>query len=350
MPENQNNIDDQLIRDWAEMKKLQHPKYWMRMKHRLEITVQRKRKIRIARYAALFMLPILGSGLYFLLKDFHSTSPQAEQTLAKILPGDKKAVLYTSNGNSLVLSGDTLSLIEMNGTQISSQKNKGIVYSPPTADAVTEIYNTLVIPPKGEYNVTLSDGTQIWLNSSSSLEYPVLFADSIRKVYLKGEAFFVVTEDKEKPFIVETKDYSIKVLGTTFNVMDYDDDNYSHATLATGKIEITHGDKSQILIPGEQALLKDGKLSIKKVDPNYYTTWMNDRFHFDSECLENIMKKLSRWYDVQVIFKDEEAKQYHFEGSVPKYSSIKEVCNIIELTTHVRFELEKNKIIVKIKE
>lgn len=197
MPENQNNIDDQLIRDWAEMKKLQHPKYWMRMKHRLEITMQRKRKIRIARYAALFMLPILGSGLYFLLKDFHSTSPQAEQTLAKILPGDKKAVLYTSNGNSLVLSGDTLSLIEMNGTQISSQKNKGIVYSPPTANAVTEIYNTLVIPLKGEYNVTLSDGTQIWLNSSSSLEYPVLFSDSIRKVYLKGEAFFVVAEDKE---------------------------------------------------------------------------------------------------------------------------------------------------------
>lgn len=149
---------------------------------------------------------------------------------------------------------------------------------------------------------------------------------------------------------METKDYSIKVLGTTFNVMDYEDDNYSHTTLATGKIEITLGDKSQILSPGEQALLKDGKLSIKKVDPNYYTTWMNDRFHFDSECLENIMKKLSRWYDVQVTFEDEEAKQYHFEGSVPKYSNIKEVCNIIELTTHVKFELEKNNIIVKIKE
>ena len=96
MPENQNNIDDQLLRDWAEMKKLQHPKYWMRMKHRLEITIQRKRKIRIARYAALFMLPILGGGLYFLLNGTHPTSPQVEQTLAKILPGEKKATLYTS--------------------------------------------------------------------------------------------------------------------------------------------------------------------------------------------------------------------------------------------------------------
>lgn len=350
MPENQNNIDDQLLRDWAEMKKLQHPKYWMRMKHRLEITIQRKRKIRIARYAALFMLPILGGGLYFLLNGTHPTSPQVEQTLAKILPGEKKATLYTSDGSSLVLSGDTLSLIEINGTQISSQTKEGIVYSPQTTDVTTEIYNTLAIPPKGEYNVTLSDGTQIWLNSSSSLKYPVFFSDSIRKVYLQGEAFFVVTENKDKPFIVETKDYSIKVLGTTFNVMDYDDDNYSHTTLATGKIEITHGNKSQVLSPGEQALLKDGKLSIKKVDPRYYTTWMNDRFYFDSECLENIMKKLSRWYDVEVTFQDEETKQYHFEGSVPKYSNIKEICNIIELTTNVRFELEENNIIVKIKE
>ncbi|MBC5620277.1 FecR family protein [Butyricimonas hominis] len=350
MPNEQENIDEQIIRDWVEMKKLQHPGYWTQMKDKLQIAIRRKHKIRIVKYAAIFMLPILACGLYLLLDNPHHTPPRTEQTLAKILPGDKKAILYTSDGSSLVLSEDTLSLTEINGTRILSAKDEGIVYTPQTTSNTIEIYNTLVVPLKGEYNITLCDGTQVWLNSFSSLKYPVIFSDSVREVHLEGEAFFIVTDNKEKPFIVTTKDYSVKVLGTAFNVMAYNDDNYSHTTLAKGKIEILHGDKRQILIPGEQAVLKDGKISIKKVDPHYYTTWMNDRFYFDSECLENIMKKLSRWYDVQVTFKDEAAKQYHFEGSVPKYSSIKEICNIIELTTHVRFELEKNNIIVKLKE
>lgn len=350
MPNEPENIDEKIIRDWVAMKKLQHPRYWAKMKDRLEIVIRRKRRIRRMSYAAIFMLPIVAFGLYLLQDNPHHSLPPTERTLAKVLPGDRKAILYTSDGSSLVLSGDTLSLTEVNGTRILSRKNEGIVYTPRSADDKIEIYNTVVVPPKGEYSITLSDGTQVWLNSSSSLKYPVFFSDTLRKVQLEGEAYFVVSENKEKPFIVETKDYSIRVLGTAFNVMDYDDDNYSHTTLARGKIEILHENTRRILNPGEQALLKDGKMLIKKVDPRYYTTWMNERFYFDSESLENIMKKLSRWYDVQVTFKDEEAKQYHFEGSVPKYSSIKEVCNIIELTTHVRFELEKNNIIVKIKE
>ena len=349
MPNEQENKDEQIIQEWIEIKKLQHPKYWMQMKDKLQIVIHQKRKIRIIKCVAIFTLPVLACGFYLLQNNLYHTPLRTEQILAKILPGDKKAILHTSNGNSLVLSGDTFSLTEINGTQISSTQDEGIVYNPQTTNNTIKIYNTLVVPLKGEYNITLCDGTQVWLNSSSSLRYPVIFSDSVREVHLEGEAFFIVTENKEKPFIVTTKDYSIKVLGTAFNVMDYNDDNYSHTTLAKGKIEILHGDKRQILIPGEQAVLKDGKISIKKVDPHYYTTWMNDRFYFDSECLENIMKKLSRWYDVQVTFKDEAAKQYHFEGSVPKYSSIKEICNIIELTTHVRFELEKNNIIVKLK-
>ncbi len=125
MPNEPKNIDEKIIRDWVEMKKLQHPKYWTKMKDKLEIVIRRKRRIQRISYAAIFMLPIVAGGLYLLL-DTSSLSP-TEQTLAKVLPGDKKAILYTSDGSSLVLSGDTLSLTEVNGTRILSQKNEGIV-------------------------------------------------------------------------------------------------------------------------------------------------------------------------------------------------------------------------------
>ena len=254
MPNEQENKDEQIIQEWIEIKKLQHPKYWMQMKDKLQIVIHQKRKIRIIKCVAIFTLPVLACGFYLLQNNLYHTPLRTEQILAKILPGDKKAILHTSNGNSLVLSGDTFSLTEINGTQISSTQDEGIVYTPQTTNNTIKIYNTLVVPLKGEYNITLCDGTQVWLNSSSSLRYPVIFSDSVREVHLEGEAFFIVTENKEKPFIVTTKDYSIKVLGTAFNVMDYNDDNYSHTTLAKGKIEILHGDKRQILIPGEQAV------------------------------------------------------------------------------------------------
>lgn len=350
MVDEQENIDEQLLRDWAEMKKLQGPEYWKEMNRKAQKIIRRRRRIRLMRYAAIFILPVLGCCFYFLYVDSNRVSKKSVLTLSTISPGEKKATLYMSNGESVILTEDTLHVTESNGTRIFTQSNCGITYVPQVVDSVEKIYNTLVVPVRGEYDVTLSDGTRVWLNSSSSLKYPVLFSDSVREVYLDGEAFFDVAENKEKPFIVKTKDYTIRVLGTAFNIMDYSDDNYSHTTLVRGKIEMQHDDVQRILTPGEQALVKEGKVSVRKVDVDYYATWMKDRFYFDGESLENIMKKLSRWYGVQAKFRDEKAKSYHFVGSVPKYGNIKDVCNVIELTTHVRFELENNEIIVATKE
>lgn len=350
MMNEQENINEQLLRDWAEMKKLQRPEYWAKMNRKVQEVVRRRRRIRFITYAALFILPVLGCCLYFLHVDSNRVSKNSIPALTSISPGEKKAILYTSDGTPVVLTQDTLDITESNGTRIFTQNNDGIVYVSQVGDSVEKIYNTLVVPVRGEYDVTLSDGTRVWLNSSSSLKYPVFFSDSIREVYLDGEAFFDVAENKEKPFIVKTKDYMIRVLGTAFNIMDYSEDNYSHTTLVRGKIEMRHEEVRRILIPGEQALVKEGKVSVRKVDVNYYATWMKDRFYFDGESLENIMKKLSRWYGVGAKFRDEKAKSYHFVGSVPKYGNIKDVCNVIELTTHVRFELENDEIIVIAKE
>lgn len=340
MWDEQEKIDENLLRDWAEMKKLQHPKYWVEMKNKIQKSMRKRRRVYFMRYAAIFVLLMAGCSIYFLINDREEVLSLERSTLAHIKPGERKATLHMSNGNAVVLSMDSLFLTESDGTNIRSNAKNGVVYNPQSVECVEKIYNTLEVPVKGEFNITLADGTQVWLNSCSKLVYPVDFSDTIREVYLEGEAFFDVTENKEKPFIVKTKDYSVRVLGTAFNIMDYGDEGYSHTTLARGKVQIQYGDQQEILTPGKQAFFRDGKVSVKEVDPRFYTTWMNDRFYFDSENLENIMRKLSRWYGIRVEFKDENAKGLHFVGSVPKYSNISDVCYIIALATHVKFDLE----------
>lgn len=340
MLDEQEKIDEKLLQDWVEMKKLQHPKYWAEMKNKIQISIRKRRHVYFMRYAAIFILLVMGCGFYLLIGGNEDAEVQNTLALSNVLPGKKKATLHMSNGNVVILSMDSLSLTELNGTSIVTNSGSGIVYHPQVVESVEKIYNTLEVPVKGEFNITLADGTQVWLNSCSKLVYPVDFSDTIREVYLEGEAFFDVTKNKEKPFIVKTKDYSIKVLGTAFNVMNYSDEDYSHTTLARGKIQIQYGDREEILTSGKQAFFRDGEMSVKEVDTRFYTTWMNDRFYFNSENLGNIMKKLTRWYGIRIHFKDEYAAGLHFVGSVPKYSNINDVCNIIGLTTHVKFELE----------
>ena len=350
MLDEQGKIDEKLLRDWAKMKKLQHPKYWAEMKDKVQKSVRKRRRMDFMRYAAIFVLLVAGCSIYFLINDKEEVTSLKSLALSSIHPGERKATLHMSNGNAVVLSMDSLFLTESDGTNISANSGSGIVYHPQSVEGVEKIYNTLEVPVKGEFNITLADGTQVWLNSCSKLVYPVDFSDTLREVYLEGEAFFDVSENKEKPFIVKTKDYSVKVLGTAFNVMDYSDEGYSHTTLARGKIQIQYGNRQEVLTPGKQALFRDGKVVVKEVDTRFYTTWMNDRFYFDSENLENIMRKLTRWYGIRIEFKDENAKGLHFVGSVPKYSNINDVCYIIALTTHVKFDLEGDKLIISTKE
>lgn len=343
------DIDERILKDWARMKRLRDPRYWTQMRKRVVTGVRREWIGRIARYAAVLFC-VLGGG-YVCVTHFYQKELEwrADENLwTDVVPGKGEVRLYTSEGKVVTLGADSLSFEESDGTYISNMGVEGIVYESIKKDIRTNIFNMLVVPERGEYNITLSDGSRVWLNSGTTLKYPVSFQDSIREVYLNGEAFFEIQANEQCPFVVRTEKQTIRVVGTAFNVMDYKDDVYSHTTLARGRVEVQRDKERKMLVPGEQAWIEgEGAIRIKKVNVRAYTCWMADRFYFDGDNLEYIMKKLSRWYGVKICFEDEEAEWLHFVGSVPKYENIQEVCDIISLTTHLQFEMKNNILIIK---
>jgi ferric-dicitrate binding protein FerR (iron transport regulator) len=216
-------------------------------------------------------------------------------------------------------------------------------------------FNTLQTPQGGEYSLVLTDGTKIWLNAASEIKYPVQFNDTIRQVFLKGEAYFEVVENKSKPFIVNTNNIYVTVLGTSFDVMAYQDEENIKTTLVRGrvKIETTTKDTKQTekvyLQPGQQAVLENtsNKLVVKTVETEIYTSWKEGKFVFNNETLGEIMRKLQRWYVFDIKYRDEETKKIHFSGTVKRYDNISNIIDMIEMTTNIKFEVKENVIMVK---
>ena len=205
-----------------------------------------------------------------------------------------------------------------------------------------EIFNTLSVPRSTEYQVQLSDGTRVWLNSESELRYPVDFVSTERKVFLRGEAYFQVAKDTNKPFRVVVNDMMVEALGTGFNINAYQDDNCLRTTLVEGKVRVSYSDTRQecILVPGEQAVLKEGVLTSGQVNVDDIIAWKKGRFVFSDMPLETIANQLERWYDVEIRFDDTVAKYYRFTGVMKRYNELEQVLGLIEETTNVRFKVE----------
>lgn len=159
-------------------------------------------------------------------------------------------------------------------------------------------------------------------------------------MYLSGEAYFEVAKNPSKPFIVQCKGYAVKVLGTSFNVNSYEDDDVSKTTLAAGKVEIDMEGELTVLEPGQQAVIKGNDVDVKEVDVEVYTTWMYENFRFQSESIQEIMTKLSRWYAMDVFYLNETVRNYHFTGYLPRYAKIEDVLGLLSLTTNIRFDVK----------
>lgn len=261
-----------------------------------------------------------------------------------INPGYAIAKLTMGTGETYIL--DSLTSADIPNTTI--RDGKEIVYNnSDTAVAGNVMYNKIEIPRGGEYKITLPDGTEVYLNSQTELRFPDNFNNSAeRVVYVSGEAFFKVKKNEEQPFIVKCRDYSVKVLGTTFNISDYSDNDYSHTTLAEGKVELNFDGHNILLKPGQQARLQAGSMEVKEVNVENYTTWMNNNFRFESENIEEILKRISRWYAVDVFYVNQSVKNYHFSGYLPRYANISEVLDLLGLTTDIRFEAKGKTILV----
>ena len=212
----------------------------------------------------------------------------------------------------------------------------------------TILYHTLIVPSGKIQPLILSDGSKIMVNAKSTLKYPAVFSDSIREVYLEGEAFFEVKEDRGIPFIVSGKDFSVDVLGTVFNVMSYDEEPMSLVTLIKGKVRTSTGDTSALLKPGEQAsILPDKQICVEKVNTDAVVAWVDRKIDFNAERLDVIMRKVCRWYNVQVLYETPAMRERCFTGALLYDYPLDVFLEWMSTTTDMRFTLSDGVITIK---
>jgi ferric-dicitrate binding protein FerR (iron transport regulator) len=210
------------------------------------------------------------------------------------------------------------------------------------------VYNTITTPVSGEFQVVLADGTKVWLNSSSSLRYPSAFTGSERDVTLTGEAYFEVAQNKFAPFIVKTTHGgSVKVLGTHFDIMDYSNEPAMKTTLLEGLVAVENGSVSKQLKPGEQAILPpQGTLKIiQGADIEEAVAWKNGLFQFDHADLQTILRQVSRWYGVEVVYQGD-VQTEPLKGMAPRNVNLSKLLEGISEMTGVRFKMDGNRLIV----
>lgn len=302
------------------------------------------------KYAALFILP-LGVAL-ILWQGMKNESVEVHRQFSAVSrPGGERAILKLYDGKTVMLDSTMKSSLiahEAN-VRIEMDSNHLLRYSSYDSIGITDTNknNELIIPKGGEYQVVLADGTKVWLNSASRLIYPQSFMGKERRVVLSGEAFFDVAHDAERPFIVETSRMNVKVLGTRFNVNDYDDNEEVSTTLVNGSVEIVSGDQQVFrLVPGEQAYGKENKLEKREVNVRLYTSWIDGKFLFNNTELEEIAKQISRWYDVEIFFSSENVKKVRFTGAIVKFKPLDDLVRMIESTSQVRFSVKGKTIVI----
>ena len=298
---------------------------------------------------------ILFSIGFLLTADWTSSiTSQMAQNRFDIVPGDSRAVLITSDGQESFLdTSDTISIQEKLGVNIVSVDKNTISYQSNKTDLQSgneNAYNTIRIPRAGEYQLILSDGTKVRLNSETELKYPLKFTGKQRVVELiAGEAYFDVVNNPEKPFIVKSRDVDTRVLGTQFNVSAYPKEDLN-ITLIEGKVRLKNklSKQEHLLAPGENAKLKlNGcKISIAEVDVKKQIAWIDGYFYFEKERLEDMLTKLERWYDFKVFYQNQKIKDYVFRMRADRNLPFDEVLDRLEMTGKIKIEINGKALLI----
>jgi len=265
-------------------------------------------------------------------------------TRARITLADGKVLYLDSLDNGQLSQQKGVEIIKLDNNQLQYKGSSAIV-----------TYNTLTNPRGSDVvSITLADGTKVWLNADSYITYPTSFNSRERKVILSGEAYFDVAKNKNVPFIVNINNKSeVKVFGTEFNIKAYRDEQAIRTTLIEGSVQVSQNinnskEHSYMLKPGQQASISnEGTFVIAEVDANESIAWINGIFNFNDMDLESIMKNLARWYDVDIIFKNDELKNLNFGGIISRRSNISSILKFLAMTGTVNFEVDGNRIVVK---
>jgi transmembrane sensor len=301
--------------------------------------------------AAVIFLLTISSVVYLVCKKTTQQPLAVNKAVIKhdVDPGGNKATLTLSNGSTYVLdSAKNGVLVKNKDISIKKEKDGQIMYlvnAGKNAGAEAEAFNTMTTKTGGQYQLLLADGTRVWLNSESSLKYPIAFKGSQRNVELTGEAYFEVAKNAAMPFNVKVNNMEVRVLGTHFNIMAYNNETSIKTTLLEGAVKLSVGNQSNVLKPGQQGMVnKSGQIKVVEADGERAIAWKNGYFVFDRSNIQEIMNQLSRWYDTKVIYEGK-VPDDEYVGKIARNVKLSQVLHILELS-NVHFKIENKNIIV----
>lgn len=328
-------------------------------KSKLQALISKEKKVikmrsyyRVASYAAI-LVAFIAVGFLFKNELFNKNNQGSQNQLEvvgkTIKSGTDKATLTLEDGSEIVLDKGT-----SYQTTFAESNGEALVYQNEQERSEVIVYNVLTVPRGGQFFVQLSDGTKVWLNSESQLKYPRNFIDEKPRIVelVYGEAYFEVspsTAHNGMIFSVTSKNQTVEVLGTQFNIKAYQDETSTYTTLVEGKIVLETGDQEKILKPNQQAIVSgiSGVITVETVEVYNEVSWKDGVFNFKGKALVDIMTVLSRWYDVQVLFENKQLEQDQFGGSFSKDQELTEILEMIQNATQANFEIRDKTIVIK---
>lgn len=295
------------------------------------------------------ILIIATTAVYFSLKQSPSVESRIGKVAQDVKPGTDKAVLILAGGEKIMLSDAQKGILKNEANIVVRKTADGHVVYNSVGDNRNEpvLFNTMSVPRGGQYHLTLNDGTEVWLNSNSSITFPTRFAGNERRVEVRGEAYFEVAHQVEKPFRVISKGQVIEVLGTHFNLNAYDDEPAVKTTLLKGSVKVTISGKTEILKPGEQAVFKDKGLALTSPDLEEVMGWHEGDFVFKKQTVEEIMRKVSRWYDIDVDYEHYSSDNQTFTGVLSRSKNLSSVIQMMKTSTStLKFHVDGKRLVI----
>lgn len=353
--------EDQLGNDLNELYTYDHKQAYERLAQRIappEVAGKRLH-FRIGWYMVAAVLLLVAGGItYFaFLNKADKPIPRVSVVVAQkkspgVEPDSKKAVLILADGSTVVLNEMKDGNIAQQGNVVvHKNKNGQLEYKLSGLPANTTSLNTLRTPRGGEYQVVLEDGTRIWLNAASTLQFPVHFNNNDRRVVLTGEAYFEVASvlapktGHKKSFIVNVDNMEVQAIGTSFNISAYREDDRSQTTVVEGLVKVNRNNKSNLLTPGKKLIASDSTMTVEDADVKQETAWKTGEFVFRNTSLKMVMNELARWYDLDVVY-DAGVPTLHYSGEIQREQDVTKALQMLEYTGGVSFTISKRIITV----
>lgn len=339
---------ERLARYKEEKNRVDTKRGWQEVQRKVQRKRMRQMMVKLFVRAAVLVLPLLVGLLLYQYEENTDKDYVVQMVDAEaISPGEAKALLTLDNGRVIKLApkgADTLrqqdgTCIALDSATLDYQAGSALQHR---SERPQPVYHRIDIPHGGEYKLVLADGTCVHLNAMSSLRYPVPFASDYREVELEGEGYFEVAKNGV-PFVVKTKGMRVEVLGTTFNLSAYPDDDAYQTTLINGSVKVVaNSGESLLLKPSQQVTMdaENGKMEVRTVDTSFYTSWVQGKINFKDQRLEDIMETLSRWYDMEVSYTSPSIRDLRFGCSLDRHKSIVPLLQLLEKTEKVSVKVE----------